>query len=100
MPEKRVYIKKDMFGHERLKDISLDDEYLRYGGGSTRLPGGAIPNLKFECPVCQSKRFRFTSFTPAQTQPHGAVCSVCGTRLTAHSCVPFPKRRRWPKQVV
>ncbi|MGL5599973.1 MAG: hypothetical protein ACRDD5_03620 [Silvania sp.] len=86
-----------------LHDIFLDETGVRYGGDAIHLTGGNIPNIKFECPVCQNKRFRFTSFNPTQTQPHGAVCSVCGARLTAHSCLPTLqtlRRRRWPKQVV
>jgi len=56
--------------------------------------------IKFICPVCSSNRFFFTSFSPEQNLPHGAVCSVCGTRLTTRSCFQKLRRRRWPKQVV
>ena len=59
-----------------------------------------IRDTKFICPVCRSNRFFFTSFNPEQNLPHGAVCSVCGTRLTKRSILPTPRRRRWPKQVV
>ena len=31
---------------------------------------------------------------------HGAICSVCGARLTALTCIPALRRRRWPKHVL
>ncbi|GEM_PF-2459414 len=62
---------------------------------STQRAGGVIPNLKFKCPVCNGSKFIFTTFCPDKHYPHGAVCSVCGVKLTAKTTI--PKRRRWKK---
>ena len=72
---------------------------MRYRYVSTRLTGGVIPDIKFKCPVCSGKTFLFTTFKADTNQPHGAVCSLCGTQLTAISCIPKLRRKRWTKRV-